>query len=193
MENGLDVRALLVALIALLLVSCSKGKNPRDEIWKEEVRLMNGDLIIIDRRNGYGPSGDLSQSSGPLTKAEVRFEYKGTRYAWVQRGVWPMALQEDPQGRMYIVSTLPYCWAWAEWGKPNSYYVVHRFEGGKWKRLDVTEVDPETVFNLAGSNREPHSTVHVDYVPETATKYATNRGIPQHTRRIVPGEGSGCR
>lgn len=191
MKNGFAARVLIVAVIALLLVACGKDKNPRDEIWKEEVRLMNGDLIIIDRRNGYGPSGDLSQSSGPLTKAEVRFDYKGRHYEWVQRGVWPKALQEDPEGRMYIVSTLPYCWAWAEWGKPKSYYVVHRFEEGKWKRLDVTEVDPETVFNLAGANREPHTSVHTDYVPETAWKYKDDTYAPN--RKIVPGEGAGCR
>jgi hypothetical protein len=193
MKNGFAARTLLVAVIALLLVACGKPEGPGGEIWKEEVRLMNGDLIIVDRRNVWGQSGDLSQGHGPLTKAELHFDYKGKRYDWVQRGLGPVALQEDPEGRMYVVSIIPYCWAWSEWGKPNSYYLVHRFEDGKWKRLDVTEVDQATVFNLASKSSEPDSMESRDYVPETATKYATNRGIHAPKRKIVLSHKPNCR
>lgn len=192
MQTVVEVRALLISLIAMVLIACSEPKGPGGEIWKEEVRLMNGDLIIVDRRNVWGESGDLSQGHGPLTKAEVRFDYKGKHYDWSQRGLAPTALQEDPQGRMYIVSIIPYCWAWREWGRPDSYYVVHRFEDGKWKRLGVADIDVETIFNLAGESQEPHSSKKRDYVPETATKYATNRGISDHSRRIVSGTSAGC-
>lgn len=193
MRNGFNGRLMLVVMTACLLISCGKKESSNNEIWKEQLRLMNGDLIIIDRRNGYGPSGESSQMGGPMTKAEVRFDYKGKHYEWVHRGVWPLAIQEDSQGRMYIVSALPYCWAWSEWGKPPGYYVVHRFEEGGWKRLDITEVDPETAFNLAGSNRKPRSTAYYDYVPEAAMKFSTNRNTDEPNRKIVLSHRPNCR
>ena len=191
MKHDTLTRALALCLLALALAGCGK-QGPGGEIWKEEVRLMNGDLIIVDRVNVWEGTGDLSKGHGPLTKVEIRFDYKGRRYEWVQRGLAPTALQEDPQGRMYIVSLLPYCWAWRDWGKPKSYYVVHRYEEGGWQRIDVSAVDPDTVFNLASKSSEPRSTRTRDYVPETATKYSTNIAVGEPNRRIVPGEGAGC-
>lgn len=184
MKDKTMTKTLCLALLALLLAGCGK-QGPGGEIWKEEVRLMNGDLIVIEQRNVYGSSGDVSASHGPLTEAEIRFDYKGTRYEWAQRGLWPKAIQEDPQGRIYVVSTIPYCWAWREWGRPDSYYVVFRHESGAWKKVPVTDVDPGTVFNLAGASSEPRSTARRDYVPETAWKYKDDNYAPN--KSILPG------
>ncbi|MFP5505599.1 MAG: hypothetical protein ACLGH6_05330 [Gammaproteobacteria bacterium] len=183
MKDKTMTKTLCLALLALLLAGCGK-QGPGGEIWKEEVRLMNGDLIVIDRRNVYGSSGDVSASHGPLTEAEIRFDYKGKRYEWKQRAIWPKAIQDDPQGRIYVVSTIPYCWAWDEWGQPDSYYVVHRYESGQWQKVGVTEVDPETVFNLAGTSRPQTSEKFRDFVSEKDWKYKNSDYEPN--RHIVP-------
>lgn len=175
-------RIFFLVLCACTLPGCSK-QGPGGEIWKEEVRLMNGDLLIIEQRNLYGSSGDLSARHGPLTKVDIRFDYKGKHYEWSQRGLWPKSIQEDPQGRIYIVSTLPYCWAWEEWGRPDSYYVVHRNGAANWEQVDVHEVPADTIFNLAGSSKDPGSKIHRDFVRETSWKYKNSDFEPN--RKIV--------
>lgn len=177
----------LVTLLALLLVlSCSRGA----EVWKEEVRLQNGDLLIVEREFRYGSSGEASLSHGPLAWAGMNFDYKGAAYHWEAEGLWPMALQLDKAGRFYVVTTIPYCGVWRARGKPASYYVIFRFENGMWMEVPLEDIDVNTIFNLAGSNQGQHSTERKSYVKESEWRFKDDTYEPN--RKIVVGKRPRC-
>lgn len=44
----------LVIILAILLVSCGLGEEKSGEIWKEEVRLQTGELIVVGREFRWG-------------------------------------------------------------------------------------------------------------------------------------------
>ena len=179
---------MLLVLLVVSLAAC--GLFDEGDVWKEEVRLMNGELLVLDRLNRWGESGDLSLGHGPQTWAEMHWEYRGKQYSWAQRGVMPHALQLDGQGRFYIVSTIPYCWAWRERGEPKSFYVVFRFEDGGWKEIPLTEIDVNTVFNLAATSSPPDTNLRTPYQKETDWKYKDHS--VNYMKGIVVNEGAGC-
>lgn len=178
----------VTVLVLLFLLSCSRGA----EIWKEEVRLQNGDLLIVDREFRYGSSGEASLSHGPLAWAGMDFDYKGRTYHWEAEGLWPMALQLDKAGRFYVVTTIPYCTVWRARGKPDSYYVIFIFDSGSWREARLEDIDVSTPFNLAGSSKGLHSNERKSYVKESDTKFNGNGLTQEANRRIVTEKRPRC-
>lgn len=183
--------AAVVAVSALLMLGTRMNERIPGPKWREEVRLMNGDLIIADMRNVYGESGDPSVSQGPLTFAEIKFEYRGKKYEWGMRGVWPTSLQVDSDGRPYIITTIPYCWAWSERGRPDSYYVVFRHEGSGWVEIPVQDIDQNAVFNLAGESQAQHGKELRKYIGEHEDKYK-DFNLLKYQRQIVLEKMPAC-
>lgn len=180
--------ALKIAIAILFFTSISACQKKDDEIWKEEVRLSNGQMIIVDRKNKYSGSGDLTQNRGPLVWSELSFSYKGKGYRWGARGVWPVALQSNPEDKILIVSKIVYGWACQERGKPESAYVVFAELQDGWREISVREIDKNVEFNLAddSASSEPGRDKGKprSYVKETDEKFKDSQYEPY--RHIVP-------
>lgn len=173
--NILGVIALLMS--ALVVSSCWKRGGER---WTEDVRLQNGEVILVQREFRYGDSGEASLSHGPLGWASMDFEYRGIKYHWEARYVWPKALQIDPEGRFYVVATIPYCHSWHALGEPKSYYWVMRFESGRWVVVPLQAIDVKTPFNLALNSLDKK------HVSADDPKFGTDDQIRGMNSKIIP-------
>lgn len=139
----------LILVFASLLSACGANDGKSGEVWKEEVRLQNGNLIVVDREFRWGESGDLSQRKGPLTYASMKFEYEGKLYEWEANGLWPMIIQIDGSGILTVVSRIPYCSVWLRRGKPSDQYVVEKSYDSGWKKVTLEEMDVNPKSNLS--------------------------------------------
>lgn len=131
----------LVALCVLLAVSAGCGRVSLE--WKEEVRLSDGRLIIIDRTakgriqrelggpTGWEPSEETLRIQSPLSGAKAPPTWRSN--------LVPILLDYDAATSTWIVvTTYVYCGTWYAMGRPASHYVVYASTGGgDWRTVPL--------------------------------------------------------
>lgn len=119
--------------------------------WKEEVLLHDGSKIIVKRWEKLGGLRKLDQR--PLIQEySVSFKLPGTNKTviWkdgptgdIQRANFDPVALHIKDNLPYLITTTYGCLAYNKWGRPNPPYVIFKFEGDKWKRIQLSEFPPE--------------------------------------------------
>ncbi len=94
--------ALILFLVPALWAAATFGYGSQE--WTEEVRLANGETILLRRHNRNGPGEFLQKCDGCISKATYLGEYRGRGFEWSTdrstiAGVGPVALEfsgDDP-------------------------------------------------------------------------------------------------
>ncbi|MDD4929756.1 MAG: hypothetical protein PHP85_10805 [Gallionella sp.] len=134
----------LILMMGVSMSACSRS-------WKEEVQLHDGSKIIVARSVDRGGRHEIGQSP-PIKEQSLAFTLPVTN-----EGVtWKTAFSEDigladfkpilldiVQDRVYIVATPMGCLSYNKWGRPNPPYVLFRYEGKEWKRIQLSELPLE--------------------------------------------------
>ncbi len=119
--------------------------------WKEEVLLHDGSKIIVKRWEKLGGLRKLDQ--GPLIQEySISFKLPSTNKTilWkdgptedIQRANFDPVALHIKNKTPYLITTTYGCLAYNKWGRPNPPYVIFKFEGNEWKRIQLSELPPE--------------------------------------------------
>lgn len=141
------LRTLLLLLVSLQLVACSKTVQ-----WEEEVPLNTGETIVVKRSGTYTFKCEIAVGTGcgysPEWQSTIEFTYKGKKYVHTSEA-FPMVLAISPDGKPNLVAVADE----SGWGNKNKYscdapYYVQfqpRENGRKWTWPDKIET---WLFNL---------------------------------------------
>jgi hypothetical protein len=145
-------RILTVVVWTLGLSACMIMPSSGADAWKEEVLLHDGQKIIVERSQTYGPKPVIAtwpnvrehtlRFSVPGSTRELRWtaEFGADIGGYVE--FVPLAvhvLQTTP----YVIATPVGCLGYNKWGRPNPPYVVFRHDGKAWQRLPFAELPVE--------------------------------------------------
>jgi hypothetical protein len=119
--------------------------------WKEEVLLHDGSKIIVKRWEKLGGPHKLDQR--PLIQEySISFKLPGTNKTilWkdgptgdIQRANFDPVALHIKNNTPYLITKTYGCLAYNKWGRPNPPYVIFKFEGIEWKRIQLSELPPE--------------------------------------------------
>lgn len=147
--NSAALRSALAIAVAATLNACTVLPVSGADSWKEEVLLHDGQKIIVERTQTYGPTPVIAQwpnvrshslrFSVPGSTRELRWtaEFAADIGGYVE--FVPLAvhvLQATP----YVIATPVGCLGYNKWGRPNPPYVVFRHDGVAWQRQPLAEL-----------------------------------------------------
>ncbi|WP_205629818.1 hypothetical protein [Dechloromonas denitrificans] len=143
--------AITVLIATLSLNACAGLFGLGSDSWQEEVLLHDGQKIIVERSQTYGGQHEIGQSS-PVREHTIRFQLLqsaqtvtwksdyGPELGRTNFNVLALHIQDDSP---YLVAEPNLCLAYNKWGRPNPPYVVFKYTGGSWQRINLAELPTE--------------------------------------------------
>lgn len=135
-------------LILMMVVST----NACSDSWKEEVLLHDGSRIIVKRSVDRGGRHEIGQRP-PIKEQHLSFVSPSTK----QMVTWSDNYSEDIRaasflpmqleifdGIHYLVASPMGCLSYNKWGRPNPPYVIFKYNGKAWQRVDLQELPAES-------------------------------------------------
>ena len=177
---------LLLAMTAL--ASCGNV----DVSWKEEVKLADGQVIIVKRTAQGKALGEIGGPGGwranRMTLEIDRPRLPTNPPEWSQRWV-PMLFDYDAQANeWFLVATFYTCIDWYDLGRPRLPYVQYRTRDGRWEEVPL---DPR----LFGRSANLLTGVNARGEPALVSlevKEKEDRGAGKKFRQIVESWSSPC-
>lgn len=175
---------------ALLLTWLISTQMERKLYWKEEVELLSGEVISIQRTEWFDPTrgtgfGDVASGPGVPIKARIELEWNGKRVVWEEETT-PMIVQLD-RGEVIVVSTFYNGDAHRKYGCPQPNYLFQRYVDGSWLQVPYKDLRIPNQANLA---MKPPSKSHLMTLSEKANidYYMVDKSVLQ----IVTKPFFGC-
>lgn len=137
-----------VGLVSMLIVSTGAlimfGLNV-SRSWDEEVKLIDGSVIVIKRHKVRERFGEIGQH-GSLLKEEITFNKPGGEIQWVG-DVNPVAF-DFAKGKSYVVAYLSTRADCRRYHFPDSRFIFYEHIGKEWQRIRAQEFPDGFTFNL---------------------------------------------
>jgi hypothetical protein len=175
--------------------------------WKEEVLLHDGQKIIVKRSQSYGGRHEVGQSS-PIKEHTISFTLPNSNKTikWtseysddVGRANFNLLALHILNGTPYVVADPNLCLSYNKWGRPNPPYVLFKYDGNAWQRIQMSELPLEfkTInVSLDIRGRQVEELVEMGKVSAEQIKQRNaHTEIPQFKtilREAYPGAGGGC-
>jgi hypothetical protein len=185
-------KLLLLILMIVSLTACAGLPMSGDTMsWKEEVKLHDRQVIVVERRYHLGgyPAID-SHNRSPLDET-LAFSLPGSDKEIVWKTKFNNGPEPDSLGPLLldVVDGIPYlatspagCIAFNKWGRPNPPYVLFKYEKGTWQRIPLEAFPAELVHSNLMSR--PDSRIRKPY-------YTREQAEGQmQGRNIAPEAGS---
>lgn len=150
--------------ILILGISMSAHAIGGTASWKEEALLHDGQKIIVQRSQNYGGRHEIGQSP-PIKEHTISFTLPGSS----KTITWTSEYGEDI-GRtnfnllaLHVLNGTPYlivepnlCLSYNKWGRPNPPYVIFKYDGKTWQRIQLAELPPKfkTINLIVNNGRE---------------------------------------
>lgn len=148
--NGKSIKAGLLCISLMILGggmnACAGGTG-----WKEEVLLHDGGKIIVERWVERGGRHEIGQKP-PYKEQSLSF----TMPASSETITWEDHYSEDVGSANFlpmlldISKSIPYlvvnpmgCLSYNKWGRPNPPYVIFKYDGKSWQRIQLQELPTE--------------------------------------------------
>ncbi len=119
--------------------------------WKEEALLHDGSKLIVERSVERGGRHEIGQEP-PYKEQSLVFTMPGTN----QKVTWEDKFSEDigtasflpmlidiVKDTAYLVATPMGCLSYNKWGRPNPPYVIFKYQGKAWQRINLQELPAE--------------------------------------------------
>jgi hypothetical protein len=131
------VRLGVVLLAVAVLAACGNV----DVSWKEEVKLSDGQVIIVKRTAEGKALGEIGGPGGwratRMTLEIDRPRLPTNPPAWSQRWV-PMVFDYDARAKeWFVVATFYTCVDWRDLGRPKLPYLHYRARDGRWEEAPL--------------------------------------------------------
>jgi hypothetical protein len=135
--------------------------------WKEEVLLHDGSKIIVKRWQKLKGRHEIGQKP-PVGEQSIKFTMPGTKKTITWRdeynsNIW---MSNYEVLALHILNATPYiitsphgCFSYNLSGRPNPPYVIFKYEGNDWRRIDIAELPTEfqninLIIETKGYNEE---------------------------------------
>ena len=125
-----------------------RAMKPRHASWKEEVLLLDGRKLIVERLQTYGSYPTIESRERALLNEEWAFRSPDGR----QRMVWKSDFHRPPEGdslmllQLNFLNGVPYvatspagCLSYNHWKRPNPPYVFFKYDDKAWKQIPLAE------------------------------------------------------
>jgi len=207
MITSIEIMKRIVKLGLLLLVvmsmSACTGLIPRSMSWKEEVKLQDGQIIVVDRHYKLGGYPAIESRERAALNQTVTFRLPGTN----KKIIWQTDFrdsQPEPNSLgallLDVVDGVPYlatspagCIAYNKWGRPNPPYVLYKYVNDEWQRISMKEFPAVLVHaNLIG--KPASSLLKSYYTVGEAKAQRENGNISDYAKTILrePVERERC-
>ncbi len=209
-KHNAKLPPLIFSLILMMGVSMSAEAGLfgfGGDSWKEEVLLHDGQKIVAKRSQSYGGRGEIGQGA-PIKEHTISFalpnsnktiEWKSEYSEDVGRANFNLLALHILNGTPYIVAEPNLCLSYNKWGRPNPPYVLFKYDGKTWQRIQMSELPVEfkTInVSLDIRGRQVEELVEMGKVTAEQIKQRNaHTEIPQFKtilREAYPGAGSGC-
>lgn len=116
--------------------------------WREEVLLHDGGKIIVKRSQTYGGRHEIGQPD-PIKEQTISFTLPSSNATikWtseysedVGRANFNLLALHILNGTPYIVAEPNLCLSYNKWGRPNPPYVIFKYGGKEWQRIQMSEL-----------------------------------------------------
>jgi hypothetical protein len=113
--------------------------------WQEEVRMADGEMLLVNRTAKGEKQGELGGPGG-WNQTEMTFEIINPPKNWKQPPIWreeyvPILLDYQADGHIWsVIATFYYCDGWEKLGRPKLPYVEYQSrDGGPWEVVPLEE------------------------------------------------------
>jgi hypothetical protein len=172
--------------------------------WKEEVLLHDGSKIVVKRWQKLKGSHEIGQKP-PVGAQSIKFTLPGTNKTikWyddysreIRRSNFELFALHILNSTPYIITSPRLCQSYNIWGRPNPPYVIFKYEGNAWKRIEIAELPQEFKNINLIINTEAHEKklVNQGLVSAEMVKELNSSLTQPECKNIVrkPIEGIGC-
>ncbi len=155
------------------------GCSDKTLTWQEEVKLLDGRVIIVTQKWQY----DRDRMPRDYKLTFKLPEFGSQEIVW-HENLSPQVLNVY-QGKLYVVGFPPTVVEFHQYGNPSPRYVPYRYEAGQWQRIPFNEI-PEAIYdtNLLLDNEPPNGAKFVTFAMK-AEEMADDR-IRDPLKRIDP-------
>ncbi|MCR4304331.1 MAG: hypothetical protein NUV63_08950 [Gallionella sp.] len=154
----------LLLMMGVSMTACAGFLGFGGTSWKEEVLLHDGSKIIVKRSQSYGGRHEIGQSS-PIKEHTISFTLPGTNKSLgftseygedVGRANFNLLALHILNGTPYLVVEPNLCLSYNKWGRPNPPYVLYKYDGKEWQRIQLSELPVEfkTINLIVNNGRE---------------------------------------
>lgn len=135
-------KCLPVSVLLFSLTACGIGDWIFEEEveWKEEVRLHDGRIILVDIFTRLTPLKFPCNCRTEIDRTITLRIPGDTEVAWsVPESLSPIMV-DSLDGAIYIASAIR-VWSYrSEWGCTDPPFIVHRYSDGNWSRIGVADL-----------------------------------------------------
>jgi flagellin-like protein len=148
---GIITLLIFIAVVVTSINACGYLGIFGEVSWKEEVLLHDGSKIIVKRwqkrKGSYAPD-----QTPPIGEQSIKFTLPGTKkvITWkdeyskeIGRSNFELLALHILNSTPYIITTPRLCLSYNKWGRPNPPYVIFKYDGKEWKRIDLAELPVE--------------------------------------------------
>jgi len=196
MRGRRPIRALITALALVTIAGC--GSSDSKYAWREQVRLQDGKLLLVERtarfkENWVAGGGGGSFNEG-MTLRIVQSPIPAPSATWSDRLV-PLVLEYDPVKHEWaLIVTFFHCDSWYELGRPALPYAEYRYRDGRWIRQALSTQwigHPANVLPTDPSDKAAIGSGDVLTVERKSTIIEESTMAPKY-RRVVDQWKTGC-
>jgi hypothetical protein len=152
-KTGISFIVLLVFIVMIVtsMNACGFLGIFGEASWKEEVLLHDGSKIIVKRWHKRKGGHEIGQTA-PIGEQTIQFTLPGTKKVikWKDEYSKEIGRSNFELLALHILNFTPYiitkprlCLSYNKWGRPNPPYVIFKFDGKEWKRIELTELPVE--------------------------------------------------
>lgn len=119
--------------------------------WKEEVLLHDGSKIIVERWQKHGGRHEPGQRPGiaeqtitftiPVAKKVIK--WKDDYSEDIGHSNFELVALHIFNNVPYIITKPDLSLSYNKWGRPNPPYIIFKFEGREWQRIDIRKLPVE--------------------------------------------------
>lgn len=170
----------------LILVSVSMSACSDIGSWKEEVRLSDGRVIIVEQQRKYEGVYTGQDVGSVVRESWMTFklpEFDDKEIIW-HENLKPRILNVH-DGQLYIVGVPPTGREFRKYGKPNPSYLGYKYNQKAWVNIPFSEI-PEAIYdtNLWIESTPPNKTHYIS-IPDKENEMRDPE-LSKHQKTIDP-------
>lgn len=194
MRYPLKQLLLAIALVASLVACTGLPGIGHTMSWKEEVKLHDGQVVIVDRFYNLGGYPAIDSHNRSLVDETLTFSVPGSSKEIVWKTEFRNDLPEPSSlgpllldvvdGTPYLATSPAGCIAYNQWGRPNPPYVLFKYVNQAWQRIQLDEF-PAVLVDSNLMSRPDSLVLKPYYTLEQVEGWMQGRNIAPEARTIL--------
>ncbi|MDK9726555.1 MAG: hypothetical protein OEL88_16940 [Sterolibacteriaceae bacterium MAG5] len=186
-------RTLTNVVAGMIVMISSIGAHSATMEWKEEVRLHDGSIVVLNRFYNLGDRPTLDARERAALDETVTFSLPGSgkQIKWAtdfsdsvpEPNSLNLLLLDVVNGVPYIATYPAGCIAYNKWKRPNPPYVFFKYESEEWKRIPLAEFPAKLTKSNVIVGRPPSESLKSFYT--VAQVEERNHYLPHEYKTIL--------